>query len=148
MKWRWYQGDATTVADFGNPVSGATAYHVCIYDDGALSTQLNAPAGGTCAAGLPCWTALSHGFEYIDKGLTPSGISRIKMREGTAGRATIQLQARGANMSLAAAASATQYFNDSSSVQVQLVRDDNGTCWETTHVPPNLRNIPNWFSDR
>lgn len=134
------------MAEYGDPVAGGTSYHLCIYDDGALSAQLNAPAGQICKPNAPCWKSRSSGYDYHDRDGTPSGISRIKLIAGTDRRAKIHIQARGANMGLASAASSTQYFNGGTSVQVQLVRDDNGACWETTHTPPYLRNVATWFS--
>ena len=147
LRWRWVQGDATTIADYGDPISGGTVYRLCVYDDGNLALQLNVPNGGLCRGGRPCWRQWARGFEYIDKDLTSDGVKRLTLTTGGAGEARILLQGRGANLSLPAPVSSTAYFNDATSVVVQLLRNDSTVCWESDHLSPADRNVPSWFSD-
>src|SRR5205085_699240 len=60
FQWRWSNGEATTEADFGDPLTDApvgTSYTLCAYDAGGLLVQATAPAGGSCGVLHPtaCW---------------------------------------------------------------------------------------------
>ncbi len=96
LQWKWGGGAATTFADFGTPTATSDV-RLCIYDGAspALVTGAIAPAGGTCS-GKPCWKASgTKGYAYKDKLGTPTGIQAIKMKIGVAGKAAIQVQAKG-----------------------------------------------------
>jgi len=90
LAWKWLAGDATTLADLGNPLAGGNV-RICLYD-GASATFAGgviAPAGGNCA-GKPCWKSLgARGFKYKDKVLTPTGVDAITINTGAAGKAKI-----------------------------------------------------------
>jgi hypothetical protein len=74
--------------DFGNPVAGATAYTVCLYDQGnALVDTVKVARAGNLCAGNPCWKALSTvGYKYTDKLLTAFGIKQITLKGGAMGK--------------------------------------------------------------
>ena len=140
FRWRWVAGDATTLADFGDPVGGATAYRLCVYDDDNLVLQLDTPAGGTCRDGRACWATTRRGYRYVDKDLTAHGIPRIDLFAGDQGEAQIVFRGRSPNLSLPGPVSADAYFNFTSSVRVQLLRSDDSTCWESELLPPARKN--------
>ena len=140
FRWRWVAGDATTLADFGDPVGGATAYRLCVYDDDNLVLQLDTPAGGTCRDGRACWSTTRRGYRYVDKDLTAHGIPRIDLFAGDQGEAQIVFRGRSPNLSLPGPVSADAYFNFTSSVRVQLLRSDDSTCWESELLPPARKN--------
>ncbi|MBY0276359.1 hypothetical protein K2Z84_13520 [Candidatus Binatia bacterium] len=96
LGWKWLAGDATTLADLGDPTSGSNV-RICVYDgaSAAFAAGVIAPAGGTCA-GKPCWKSLgAKGFKYADKLLTPTGIDGITLLTGAAGKAKIVARAKG-----------------------------------------------------
>jgi hypothetical protein len=81
---------AVTPGQFGDPVTGDTAYKVCVYD---ASNQLKgeytvARAGDTCVDG-PCWSAVSKGFKYKDKDTTTDGILKINLFGGDPGKGKV-----------------------------------------------------------
>src|SRR6185295_18290310 len=96
LRWRW-KGGNTVTADFKDPVHGAAAYHVCIYDASADAQPLlegSIPPGGTCN-GRPCWKpSTTHGFRYKSKGGLPSGFTQAVFKEGQSGKASVSTTAR------------------------------------------------------
>lgn len=87
---------ATTQPSFGNPVSGATSYAACLYGAGnALVTALTVGPGGTCGRkAKPCWRAESaKGYRYKDPDAAQSGVRKLKVKAGAAGKGKLQLQA-------------------------------------------------------
>jgi len=81
---KWSQGDATTLADFGDPVGGTTSYTLCLCDTsgGTPSLRLRAalPSGGTCGR-RPCWKPSGmSALRYRDRERTWSGIASALLR--------------------------------------------------------------------
>src|SRR5262249_32026015 len=66
VAWRWLGGEATTPADFGDPVA-TDRYALCVYagagETPPLVASTTAEAGGSCG-GSPCWRARGEGFVY------------------------------------------------------------------------------------
>jgi hypothetical protein len=131
-KWKWAVGATTTVADFKDPVNGTAEYRFCLYDGSGRSQPLLASAilaGGTCGT-KPCWKATgTSGFSMANKLAAPDGIAKIKLRAGLAGKATVQLGGKGANLpmpSLPLVLPVTAQL---------LIRDGAGmTCFQTTYA--------------
>lgn len=139
VTWKWAKGDATGVADFGSPTSGATGYALCVYDATGLRMTVRAPGGGACA-GKPCWKTLgSTGFKYADRALTPDGLLSMKLKAGATGKASITLKGKGASLPMPALPATLP-------VTVQL--HDGIACWETVHSAPAQRNDTGQLSDR
>jgi hypothetical protein len=147
LKWKWAKGAATDRAELGDPVTGDTAYTLCIYDrtGGATSvvTSLVVPAGGTCG-GKPCWKATRSGFTYADQTLAHDGVKQLKLRAGVAGRAQAALQAKGSGMGFAPG---MLPLAQSPSVTVQLT-NTNGACWSADYAAPAKINRTDAFVDR
>ncbi len=85
LQWKW-RGEATSVADFGDPVS-RTDYVLCIYDHLATVPQLIAeqdiPGGETCKKGAACWSAKAGvGFDYKDAELDYGAVKKVRLVEG------------------------------------------------------------------
>jgi hypothetical protein len=148
VKWKWGAGDATSIADFKDPVGGAATYRVCVYQDvsGIPSRvlELNLPPGGTCA-GVPCWKSLGsvsspEGFQYKDKTAAADGLIGVKLQAGDTGKAQIQVKAKGTGLSVPA----TPLVGD---VTVQFMIGDGVTteCFQTTYAPPYDKNIAGQF---
>ena len=131
-KWKWAVGAMTTLADFRDPVNGAAEYRFCLYDGSGRSQPLLASAilaGGTCGT-KPCWKATgTKGFSMANKLALPDGITKIKLGAGLAGKAKVQLTAKGANVpmpSLPLVLPVTAQL---------LIHDSVGTtCFQTTYT--------------
>jgi hypothetical protein len=125
--WKRVKGEATTLADFGDPTT-TDAYTLCVFDDGTEVFRASIPAGGTCGS-LPCWRALSSGYKYINRDRTPDGILKTLLRAGAAGRAKVIVKGKGDNLPFPPA-----FLPMQTPVKVQLQNDSPGTSWQTTHV--------------
>lgn len=125
LQWKWLQGAATSVADFGTPAA-STSYALCVYDgQGSLLASLAAPAGGTCH-GKPCWRSTAKGYRYDDKDRTPDGVQRVDLKAGATGKAQVAVRAQGASFT------PPSLPISSLPVTVQL-RSSSGTCFESVH---------------
>jgi len=148
-----WSGGTTAVAlpQFGNPVSGATAYHLCVYDTNAgpprLAFGANVPAGGTCGT-RPCWRQIGSHFAYSNTAGTPDGVKRMTLR-ATAGRigAAITVNGRGSNLHLPVSSDGITLLRESPAVIVQVQRSDAPDCWETVVTSPPTRGTRFVFSD-
>ena len=124
FQWQWKAGEATTVAEFGDPVT-SDDYEICMFDDEAASTPeiimaVPVPAGGTCNS-KPCWTATSKGPKYKNRG---TGVLGITTRAGADGAAAIKLKGKNIGFDL-------RYGVASKPLRLQL-RTESGQCWEST----------------
>jgi cysteine-rich repeat protein len=138
LQWKWLKGAATTVAEFGAPLT-TTDYVLCIYDNGAFLGKTRIPAGGDCL-GKPCWKAKSTGFQYKDKGLDPDGISQLDLKAGVDGKAKIQIKGSRDNLPTLTPAFTLP-------MRVQL-RNSSGTCWEATYSAPAIKNVAGSYKDK
>jgi hypothetical protein len=140
LVWKWSAGSATTKLEFGDPVA-TDGYRLCVYAGGTLRGRGAAPAGGLCA-GKACWKDGTKGFQYKDKDLTPSGVAGLKLQEGLDGKAKIQLNGRGADLSVAPPATLT------SPVVVQVVNETSGLCWSAQYSSPAKKQTAEAFLDK
>ena len=150
LTWKWIKGADTTALDFGNPVAD-TNYSLCVYDETgsvpALVLSARAPAGGTCN-NKPCWKEVHGGFRYSDSLVTPDGLFKILLKEGTGGRAHILVKAKGPRLVLPPPAG-FEMFNQDSRVRVQLVNDAvPPVCWEASFSAPAQKNTAELFRDK
>jgi len=131
LKWKWGKGTATDVGEFADPVGGSAIYRVCVYDASAQSQpimEMNVPPGGTCGK-APCWKAAgSTGFGYKNKAGTPNGLTRMKLKAGATGHASVKALGKGGSLPMPALPLTLP-------VTVQLVIDGGSTkqCWQTTY---------------
>ena len=139
LSWKWLAGDATTVADLGDPANGSDV-RICLYDgpSKAFAGGVIAPAGGTCA-GKPCWKSLgAKGFKYGDKLLTPTGVDGITLLTGEAGKAKIVARAKGLPLD-----SPALPFTGPVLVQLSI---DGGACFAAEYRPGSFtKNVPGSF---
>lgn len=135
LAWQWRKGAATTTTELGEP-DATTAYHLCAYDAVGPRLDAVAQAAGMCGR-KPCWKASKRGYRFRDKAGNPDGIVQLQLTAGAAGKATITLAARGANLVPPPLPLALP-------VTVQLVRNDGGPCWETTFAAAR-KNVPGRF---
>jgi hypothetical protein len=146
LVWRWVRGEATPVGALGDPRTD-TSYALCVYDASANPQPLmvaEAPFGGTCGD-LPCWNPAARGtaFGYRDDpasgggSTNAAGIRRIRLQSGAAGRASITLQARGANLTLPDGPLTLPV-----TVQMQA---SSGFCWSATYDAFVTANVDGKF---
>jgi cysteine-rich repeat protein len=86
---------AVPVADLGDPVGGTTAYDVCIYRDAdTLVGELSIERGGQTCGAQPCWKAAgAAGFKYKDPAASASGVGKLSLKGGDAGKGAATLSA-------------------------------------------------------
>ncbi len=132
LTWKWTKGANTVKPEFGNPLT-TDSYALCVYENGSLVQSYAMPAGGTCGV-KPCWRDIGKGWSYTDKELTPNGIQSLKMTEGLSGKAKITLKGKGSRLGL------HDLGDLDGTLDVQLQRVGNATCWGATFTPPFQKN--------
>jgi hypothetical protein len=143
LVWKWLKGAATTIGDFGDPLTDTT-YELCVYDQTGGSPNLvlssKAPNAGVCA-GQPCWKQTASGFKYKDKDLSPNGILGVLLKAGEDGKAKIVVKGKSASLGLPPTLTLTQ------PITVQI-KNNVGTCWEADYSAPALVDQPDQFKDK
>jgi cysteine-rich repeat protein len=138
VTWKWVDGAATAVADFGNPVS-SDDYAFCVYDRSQATPSLlfrsTMPAGGTCGQ-KPCWSANSDkGFKFASSTGNATGLTSLKLIAGAGGKAKIQLKGKGVNLTGRPFELPQPPLSVPLTAQLQSA---NGQCWEATFSRPGL----------
>ncbi|MEB2286120.1 MAG: right-handed parallel beta-helix repeat-containing protein [Myxococcales bacterium] len=145
LVWQWKKGGATTGGELGSPLASTARYDLCVYDQAggtsALAARLGVPGGGTCG-GKPCWKASSSSFKFADRNGSRNGVTQLTLRPGAAGKAQLQIKARGVNLAVPALPLA-----QSPAVVVQL-HAATGACWTQTYAAPASRNDAAQFKDK
>jgi cysteine-rich repeat protein len=136
LQFKWARGQATTLAEFGNPVT-TTTYLVCIYDGSGNAQPLlaaAAPADGTCKSNKPCWKGASTSYKYNDALLTPDGLQSMLVKEGLVDfKAKLQVKGRGTNL-LAPTLPLVP------PVTVQVHNTQTGVCWDAVFTTPSVND--------
>ena len=148
--WKWLGGSTLPdVSQFGDPVNGPTAYHLCIYDTSAgppfLAFSATVPAGGTCGP-RPCWKQTHNRFSYTNSLATPDGLRRMTLQAGKTG-AHIGASGRGRNLHMPASVDGNSLLREFPEVIVQVQRSDSPTCWEAVFTSPATRSTRGVFAD-
>jgi uncharacterized delta-60 repeat protein len=130
LQWKYRYGAATTVAELGDPTA-TTDFDACLFhhpyaSPWTLEWSAAIPAGGSCK-GKPCWKPKGSGFMYRDPTHGPDGIERLALRAGVAGKAAIDLKAKGTTL----AAPNPPPSSSLTPLVLQLQRRDGG-CWQST----------------
>ncbi len=154
VNWKWERGEATTEADFGDPVNGSTNYRLCVYDETGGTPQLvieaQAPAGGICPGGVPCWYSTRAGYLYYvyDKTAAADGLVRLILQP-TTDRRQAKIVVRGVTTDLLmyGPVNSEQLLSQDTALTLQLLRDDSPICWESVFTAPATRNNSTRFSD-
>lgn len=119
--WKWLNGPMLSQSDFGDPVGGSTSYELCLYVGTSAAVHAGIP-------GTTGWKAVSTtGYKYHDPTASGDGVFKALFKGGAAGKSKELVKAKGANLDLSALP-----LNASSSVLVQLLRNDASSCWEST----------------
>lgn len=121
LAWRWQKGAEVTAAALGDPRSART-FGLCAWS-GTPAVLLAAVRVPPDAAK---WTPTNAGgFAYRDRGRTASGVGRMCLTPGTAGKGKLQLLAGGANLP------APSLGSLGVPLVVQLVDHDSSACYES-----------------
>ncbi len=121
--WKLRRGAANATADFGDPVHGH-GYALCLYGAGGpLLFHATVPSGGTCGA-RPCWRTAGSGFHYRNGGAAPDGLTKMLLRAGEAGHASVVVKGRGVRLALPSMPLTLP-------VTIQL-QEEGGPCWAST----------------
>jgi 6-phosphogluconolactonase (cycloisomerase 2 family) len=147
LSWRWKRGAATSLAEFGDPIS-ETDYALCVFDASADPQPIargNIPANNTCK-GLPCWELTASGqLKYKDKekvvsvnfGKTtaPDGLLKVLLKPGEDGKTVIKTKQKG--WGVAGYTGGLASLARTPPVTVQLI-SSTGECWEAVYSTPKL----------
>lgn len=127
LSWSWLKGEATDVSALGDPRS-TTDYRFCVYANGTSFLSLLVPPGGTCSRGKPCWDSDRSPFKYGDAAGSAMGVTKLSLKAGEAGKASVQLKGKGVNLPDLTLPPALP-------LTAQLVSSEN-QCWATTYAGP------------
>ncbi len=142
LKWSWNKGPELVQSDFGSP-NAATRYTLCVYDTvggtSSIAARLEVDPGSN-------WTSRDpKGWNYKDKTGASDGVVKVQLGSGAAGRSKIKLQAKGAAIPMPMPLSATEFFDLSPTVTVQLHNDENSVCWSSEFSTAS-KNVANKFA--
>jgi cysteine-rich repeat protein len=129
LKWKWAKGQATALADFGDPLH-ADKYSLCLYDLQAASTLLDA----TVSPGTNWRAKGQKGFTYKDKLGVPDGVTTVVLGAGDAGKAKIVVGAKGPNLPFPAGLLGVPSIPP---LVVQL--RGHGECWGAGYVQAGVK---------
>lgn len=117
LVWKWLQGEATTLADFGSPVS-STSFALCLYARDAAVATVAIPGGS------PWRQKGAKSYQLAASGVG-DGIQNALLESGAAGKSRIVLKGRGPSL--------LDGFRPPLAlpVTVQLVNDTTGACFES-----------------
>lgn len=132
LEWGWRAGEATALADFGNPTT-STGYGLCLYDgSGTLIFGSPIPPGAF-------WQKLKSSFIFTDRSLNEAGIRKVILRSrgSTPGRASIRVVGAGRIQTLGNPTPSGNFpdlvsipvVTAPQPVRMQLINSD-GNCWE------------------
>jgi cysteine-rich repeat protein len=137
---------ATAQSDFGDPVSGATRYDVCLYgDSGQLVSELSVDRAGQTCGTKPCWKAKGEGYAYKDKEMSADGVKTVKGASGPIGKGKLQVQAgnKAKKGQTALATGVAAALAGSTSARVQVLTSD-AACLEAA-LPTVKKAEPDQF---
>ena len=135
------KGPAIAQADLGNPtVASGTAYALCFYDDAdSLASALTVDRAGELCGTKPCWKSLGgappsgKGYAYKDKAAAASGVTKLQLKSGAAGKPKITLKAanNAAKGQTALRTGIAAALASTAIVEMQLI-GSNGSCYAVT----------------
>jgi hypothetical protein len=138
--WKWVLGEATTLADMGDPIGGLDDAILCAYDASASPQPVfrtTAPAGGICA-GKACWKTSGHTpghmkLKYKDRDRRPDGLDKLDVKEGITGAASVKAKAKDVFTTIPP-------LPLTPPVRVQL-QAATGVCWEAVFSTPTANDV-------
>ncbi len=92
LLWKWIKGQATTLAELGNPTA-TTDYALCVYDANGVITHVGVPSSASL------WAAAgSNGFKYSDTTLCHDGAQTVVLKSGGADKTKAIVKGKGVNL--------------------------------------------------
>ena len=138
--WQWRTRSAGA-EPFGNPVGEPALFSLCLYEEEAEGSVLEATTRDYNCSGSSCWQIKGgQRLRYRDRARYPGGILDIKMSDNQRGRALLTLRGRGGDLTL-------PELPIGGSVVVQLV-SSSGLCWTSGVIDEALRNDDRQFKAR
>jgi len=131
LKWKLASGDAFDQAVLGDPMTART-YALCVYDETASTPALVASL--EISPGMSWLDKSPKGLRYKDKLATEDGVIKAAFKTGAAGKTKVQLVAKGVNLPMPTPFSATNFFDQDTTVTVQMVNDETTTCWTKSYA--------------
>ena len=131
LSWSWTKGEATTIADFGDPFTNPfSAHDLCLFDEsGPTSTfiagTLAEPAPLPLCAKPPCWRSSGSTFTYRSSPPNLFGLSLMRLTAGPDGVAKASAKGKGDKLDMPDLPLPLP-------LRVQLWARD-GACWEATY---------------
>src|SRR5262249_31445417 len=141
IDWKWNKGAATTLADFGNPVT-TDSFVFCLFDTSQATPSLlfraDVAEDGTCGTkAKPCWSQKSDkGFTFKNSDGNATGVTSVKLTAGESGKAKIQLKGKGSALSGRPFGLTAPPFPLPLTAQLQST---NGQCWEADFSSTGLK---------
>jgi len=124
VAWKWTRGEEVSLGDLGDPVSGSTSYAFCLYDAND-SLLMDAALPSTVG-----WSQRGGGLLFMDRLLGNDGVKSLKIKPGSAGRASVALAASNKRQTLRLH-TAPPYGNLPLTAQLWT---NHGTCWEASYA--------------
>jgi hypothetical protein len=131
LQWKISKGEATTLGDFGDPLSPGDDFTLCLYD-GTNSPIFSVVVlgGGTCGS-LPCWR-MSGSTSLLYRAARPrdaEGLDRLKLTSGATAKmkVTVVRKGRGTNLDIPVPTVAGLMLP--ATIQLQ---QDGGNCFTST----------------
>jgi trimeric autotransporter adhesin len=137
VKWKWSNGQATTFAELGSPLT-TDDYALCVYDASSnLLFRMTASASGTCGT-KPCWKQLGSalvpkGYKYKDADGLPHDLDGLGLKAGLEGKAKMSVKGKGMNIPMPPLTFALP-------LTTQL-QSENGTCFEATFTSAGVKSF-------
>lgn len=123
VTWKWNKGAATSLADFGDPLT-TTSYGLCVYDEAdgnpILLMDVVASAGGG-------WAKTATGFKYTNKMPTGNQLQKVTLHAAAAGKAQITMSGKGDGLPMPILP-----LMQNPKVIAQL-QNSAGVCWEADY---------------
>jgi hypothetical protein len=121
---------AVVPSQFGDPVTGSTAYKVCIYDAAnQLSGEYNVAQAGAICDDQSCWSTSGKGYKYRDKSATADGILKINLFGGDPGKGKVMFGGKNSASTMPTGIAAA--LQDETSATVQVLTSD-ASCFGVT----------------
>ena len=131
LTWKWNKGAATSLADFGDPLT-ATTYGVCVYDETDGNPILLMDVAAQAGTG---WAKTAAGFKYTNKTPTGNQPQQITLHAAEAGKAKISVSGKGDGLPMPELP-----LEQSPKVIVQL-QNSAGMCWEAEYSSATKNSI-------
>lgn len=123
LTWKWNKGAATSLADFGDPLT-STTYGLCVYDESDGNPILLMDVATSPGSG---WAQTATGFKYTNKAPTGNQPRQIVLQAGAEGKAKISVSGKGDGLPIPELP-----LEQAPKVIVQL-QNSAGMCWEAEY---------------